>query len=87
MANTRQEVWAAAQDCGLDSAIAKISEVFGKGAIDGVAIKSPNGDIVTTDDRLIPFDRDRVKVGATLDPAESRLIREAHRNQSARLKK
>lgn len=52
MANTKREVWDEAQAAGLGDMIASVSRVFGRDAIDGIAIKTPNG-VFTTDDRLL----------------------------------
>lgn len=87
MANTKREVWEAAKAANLDEVIGKISAVFGADAIDGVAVSAGNIGTLTTDDRLLPFDRERIGAGATLDPAESKRVREAHRVKHARLKK
>lgn len=61
MADTRAEVWALAQDAGVDDAISRIAAVFGKDAIDGVMVEH-DGRIATTRDDLA-IERDRVVPG------------------------
>lgn len=78
--NSKREVWQEAQAAGLADFLQSVSAVFGKDAIDAVAIKTPNG-VFTTDDRLLhrPV---RVIPGAGLDPEESARIRKEHAGKS-----
>ena len=78
MANSKREVWEAAQQIGVDGFISAVSRAF-PGAIDAVAVSGKGVGVLTTDDRLLHLPV-LVKPGAGLDAKESKRIRDAHKN-------
>ena len=80
MAQTKREVWEAAQAAGLDGFISAVSRAF-PDAIDGVAISARGIGVFTTDDRLLhkPI---RVIPGVGIDAKESKRIRDEFANKS-----
>ena len=77
MANSKREVWEAAQQIGVADFISAVSRAF-PDAIEAVAVSGRGVGVLTTDDRLL-HNPVLVRPGVTLTAKEVKKIREASR--------
>lgn len=81
MAANKREVWAAAQQLGVDDFISRVSEAFGKDAIAAVMVSGRGVGALSTDDALLHIP-DRVRPGYRMEASQVKAEINSSKNRS-----